>query len=156
MTRPTYEMLEDLMNVVCGCALGAGITRTTFVLMPDPTKVIKIERDDGSYYQNIMEWKVWDYAQGTALAPYLAPCRWISPRGHILIQDRVMPLPSAIEAKVGGSAILKDVMLPAILTDLKPENYGLLHRKIVACDYGTCLAINHGAAASKLRRVKLS
>lgn len=142
--------LRDLAGLFLGEMLGSGVGRTVYVLATDPSKVVKFETTAGSF-QNVIEWQTWNDLQGTRVARYLAPCHWISPCGIVLVQSRVQTLPTLEAEACGGGRSLRKVQLPEFLTDLKRENYGLLDGRVVACDYGSNLAINHGACASKLR-----
>lgn len=137
-------VLRDFADLFCGEHLGGGIGRQVYVLLCDPTKVVKVETQAYSF-QNALEWATWKDAAETKAAQYLAPCHSISPCGIVLIQSRVQPLPSAEEEKVAGTNVLKDVKLPRFLTDFKRSNYGILDGRIVACDYGTNLAMSYGA-----------
>lgn len=147
------SVLRDLAGLLLGEQLGSGVGRTVYVHALDETKVVKVE-DNARSFQNIIEWQTWHDAKGTPLEPYLAPCHAISPCGILLIMSRVQPLPSLEEEKRGGLDSLRGVKLPSVLTDLKRENYGYLKGRIVACDYGSNLAINHAACGSKLRTPK--
>lgn len=137
-------VLRDLAELFCGERLGGGIGRQVYVLLTDPTKVVKVETEAYSF-QNALEWATWKEATGTKLERYLAPCHFISPCGIVLIQSRVQPLPTAEEEKVAGTDVLKGVKLPRFLTDFKRANYGILNGQVVACDYGTNMAITYGA-----------
>lgn len=136
------NVLVDFSALFCGDLLSeAGISRRVFVLATDPTKVVKVEEYAGRF-QNVIEWETWQQLRETKYAAYLAPCHFISPCGIVLIQERVSPLPPEREHE----------KLPDFLTDFKRQNYGLLDGRVVCCDYGTSVAINHGAFASKLRK----
>ena len=147
-------VLLDFLNMFCGEKLGQGVSRMVFVHKFDQTRVIKIERDGDDRFQNIMENKVWEDCKDTVLGKYLAPVHEMSENGKILIMERCMPLPTKLEAKQGGSDIFKNMMMPDVLTDHKPENYGILKGRVVCCDYGSCLALNHGAVKMKLRKAR--
>jgi hypothetical protein len=154
MQQPINRIvLLDFLNLFCGPMLGQGMSRTVFLNRFDTTKVIKVERDDGRF-QNIIEYKIWKDCEGTVLEKYLAPIHDMSENGKILIMERCMPLPTKEEAKQGGSDIYKNLMLPDVLTDFKPSNYGILKGQVVCCDYGTSLMINHGACKMKMRRAR--
>ena len=131
----------DFVNLFRGEALGSGIGREVYALVTDRTKVLKIEVASASF-QNAMEWETWRALQDTKWAQYLAPCHHISPCGVVLIQSRCTPLPPDRE----------DVRLPGFLTDYKRTNYGVLDGRVVAMDYGTHLAIERGAAASRMKK----
>lgn len=137
----TPAVYRDFASLFCGAPLGEGIGRETYVLATDPAKVVKIERGAGSF-QNVLEWETWNELSETKYARYLAPCHWISPSGIVLVQTRVAPLTPEYE----------DVRLPEFLCDFKRSNYGVLDGRVVCCDYGTNLLINHGAYASKRRK----
>lgn len=147
----SFSVLRDVAGLFLGDVLGSGIGRTVYVLATDPSKVVKIEDTAGSF-QNVIEWETWKDLQGTRFARYLAPCHWISPCGIALVQSRVQTLPPLDADAIGGRKQLENLRLPEFLTDLKRENYGFLEGRVVACDYGSNLAINHGACASKMRK----
>lgn len=134
---------SDLIHLFCGECLGSGIGRDTFVFGIDDTKVIKIEERAGSF-QNVIEWETWESVQGTPGAKWLAPCRFISDSGSVLIMERTTPLGVLTAAKLPKR-------LPDWLTDHKFANYGLLKDRFVCHDYGTNLLLNHGAFDRKMR-----
>lgn len=132
---------HDLIAMNCGEPLGEGIGRHVFVYGLDPSMVIKVEMASHSF-QNIIEWETWNQAQGTKSEPWLAPCRRISPCGIFLIQDRVEPLRPEFE----------DTPVPRFLTDFKRSNYGILNGRLVCCDYGTNLLLNHGSVSPRFKK----
>ncbi len=145
MSTPVFSdtVLRDIAEMQCGDLLGNGVERKVFVYDLDPTKVIKIAVTPYSR-QNIIEWETWHSLSGTKYAQFLSPCHRISPSGLVLIQTRIQPLPPEME----------DVKLPDFLTDFKRSNYGVLKGKVVCCDYGSNLLLNHGAFSSKMRKPK--
>ncbi|WP_414461814.1 hypothetical protein [Hyphomicrobium sp. DY-1] len=138
---------SEMEFLLFGKRLGAGLSRTVYELndpscwgrhkdtgapMIDPLsskRVIKVEKP-GGMFQNVQEWTVWEWARGTPMAKWFAPCISISPCGLYLIQDKVEPLRRKDWPK----------KLPAFLQDVEPENFGLLNGKVVACDYGCGVA----------------
>lgn len=146
MEELSATALRDIVRMFCGKQLGAGSAREVYVLASDPTRVIKIENGAGSF-QNILEWETWRQLAHSGMQKFLAPCYEISPCGMALIQARVEPLPSA-----NSHPLLKKLQLPEFLTDFKRSNYGVLRGRVVACDYGTNLAVNHGACRAGMRR----
>jgi len=126
---------KELAAVMVGKRLGVGVYRKVYVNRFDPTTVIKIE-ENGKGFCNVKEWEVWEAFIDTApTKKFLAPCRFISPCGTILIQDRTWPimtedLPKKIPSFING--------------DLKSENWGWLKygkpgkmvRRPVCHDYG--------------------
>lgn len=137
----SLTVLSDFARLFCGDRLGEGIGREVYALATDPSKVVKVERGEGSF-QNVIEWETWGDLKGTRHAKHLAPCHWISPCGIVLIQTRVQPLTPEHEK----------ARLPSFLCDFKRTNYGVLNGRVVCCDYGTNLLLNHGAFASKLAK----
>lgn len=140
----SYERaFEDAFNLLCGDKLGEGIHRTVFTCRLRPDLVVKVENDDEwRYFANVMEMKFWSDHQGYGkVARWLAPCEYMSPDGRVLLQKRVRPLldESELPAK-----------LPAFLTDVKPENFGLLDGRVVCLDYA--LNIPNPSTRMKKRR----
>lgn len=123
-TFRTYEM----KSILCGDKIGEGINRKVYVCRLDPDWVVKLE-PGGTNFQNIEEWRAWEWACGTAKQRWLAPCRYISPGGYVLIQRRVRPLMVKERPK----------LIPNWLTDIKPEHFGKMDGKVVCVDYGTIL-----------------
>lgn len=119
----------EAQSLLCGDKLGEGQNRKVYVCRLDEAYVIKIE-PRGTQFQNVEEWRAWWWAQGTSKARWLAPCKFISPCGLLLIQARVTPMRPKEAPK----------RLPQWLGDLKHENFGVLDGKVVACDYGTILS----------------
>lgn len=140
-------VLRDTCALFCGTVLGFGVSRIVYEFLPDPSKVVKIETAAQSF-QNALEWTTWEQLRDTKFEQYLAPCHSISPCGIAMVQTKVAPLPP------DDDPLMKDLRMPAFLTDFKRANYGLLDGRIVAADYGSNLSINHGAFASRMRRVK--
>lgn len=125
-----YELniiAQEALNLLCGKELGAGIHRTVFLCAIDPTLVVKIERDTDYFVgANAAEWRWWDELQyAPTYARWLAPCKWISPNGRIMLQMRTTHIPAD---RVPDK-------LPAFLCDTKWENFGMLNGRIVAHDY---------------------
>lgn len=122
----TTTHARDLLGISVGEKIGRGLSREVFRYTPDKTCVIKVE-SDGDRFQNIIEWEVWRTVCDTPLAKWFAPCVEISPNGIYLIQKRTEPIPL--------SRYPKEV--PALLGDLKKENFGYLNNRFVCHDYGT-------------------
>lgn len=116
---------RDLLGLLLGEKLGAGVARRVYVHGMDPTRVVKVEDTAGSF-QNVCEWELWQTVKGVHnVAKWLAPCLHISACGSILVQERVADA-KAFPAKV-----------PAFFADLKLANFGMRGRQFVARDYGT-------------------
>ena len=120
---------NEAKSILCADKIGEGQNRKVYVCRLDPDWVVKLE-PRGTHFQNIEEWRAWWWAEGTPKARWLAPCRFISPCGFILMQRRVTPMRNGERPK----------RLPDWLGDLKPENFGVMDGKVVACDYGTILS----------------
>lgn len=150
LDKMSERCVRESLDLLCGRLLGQGIGRAVYELRFDPTRVIKIESAGGSF-QNVTEWQTWQNLAHTDYAKFLAPCDDISSSGIALIQKRVRPLPSkADEQAAGVRSLLARCRVPDFLTDFKRENYGILDGRIVCCDYGSNLLLNHGAFACKL------
>lgn len=117
----------DLVLALTGEPVGLGSTRKVFEVKDFPRYVVKIEM--GTYnWQNILEWENWQmWRDYEPVAKYLAPCRFISKYGDVIIQDRV---------KHEGQYPEK---LPEFLTDIKKTNFGFIGKKFVCCDYATIM-----------------
>lgn len=117
----------EVFDALCGDFLGEGSARDVFEFRHDPTKVVKIETKSKSF-QNVMEWDIWEWVRGHPLKKWFAPCHFLGGNGIVLIQSRTDPLPAKYRLPK---------RVPAILGDLKRENFGLLDGRLVAHDYGT-------------------
>lgn len=117
---------REARAILCGERIGRGSAREVFEMRTNPAYVVKIETGAQSF-QNVSEWETWQWVNGGDMSGWFAPCEMISPCGLILVQRKVAPLR------------LPELppRLPAFLCDLKPENFGLLGKRIVCCDYGT-------------------
>lgn len=118
---------EDTFNLLCGDKIGEGIHRTVYECSLRPDLVVKVENSNLRYFANVLEMTFWnDHSAYKAVSRWLAPCKYLSPDGRVMLQQRVDPLP------IGKS--LPD-RLPAFLTDHKKENFGVLNGKVVCVDY---------------------
>lgn len=111
--------------------LGSGAYRDVYEFLPDPTMVVKIERDAKNIdFSNAREFLNYSYHRDwDALSVWLAPSWWICPSGMIMIQQR---------------AEFRDKkhyprMIPNILTDTKYKNYAWIGEQFVAIDYPSLL-----------------
>jgi len=119
---------EEAFNLLCGEKLGSGIHRTVYECRIRPDLVVKVENDNYRVFANVMESKFWDDNQfSKAIAKWLAPVEFLSPDGRILLQRRVQPL-------VAGLKNMPE-KLPAFLTDIKLDNFGILDGNLVCVDY---------------------
>lgn len=125
---------EDAFNLLCGKQLGEGIHRKVFECRLRDDLVVKVE-DDGEnfwrFFANAHEMRFWnDHRDYQPVAKWLAPCRYLSPDGRILLQDRCESITRAYE--------LPEKM-PSFLTDFKRENFGWLGGNLVCLDYATAI-----------------
>jgi hypothetical protein len=135
--------VRDFGFLFCGRKLGQGRDREVFELLTDPSKVVKIETGARSF-QNVIEWETWQALEDTRHARWLAPCRFISPSGIVLIMDRTSPLREREEPRT----------LPGWLVDTKRDNYGVIEGRVVCHDYGLPRLLDRVPGASKHRRVE--
>jgi hypothetical protein len=118
---------NDLIMMMTGDWIGGGAGRDVFAFGPNPSLVLKVEPNGGSF-QNVMEWEVWcSVDEDSPEEKWLAPCLCISPSGRFLLQQRTQPLLKYPEK------------VPSFLADTKPENFGMYDGRCVAHDYGTTL-----------------
>lgn len=118
----------DAFNLLCGRKLGSGIHRDVFECKLRPELVVKVETETNYRdFANVREMKFWnDYQHMPAVKKWLAPCHFLSPDGRILLQERVQPILREEDVPE---------MLPAFITDIKPENFGMLNGQFVCVDY---------------------
>lgn len=120
------SVYRETLGLLLGAPLGRGAARRVYANALDPRTVVKIE-DAACSFQNVQEWETWRLVADTPLARWFAPCRFISPSGVVLIQDRAEDI-DKFPAEI-----------PAFFTDLKLANFGRIGRQFVARDYGTTL-----------------
>lgn len=124
---------QDLLNLVGGELLGEGLSRKVMAYRLDSKYVIKIEEDtNGLWFQNIKEWIIWqDVCEISYLKNHFAACKWISPCGRFLIQERTEPIPHSEYPE----------KFPHFFTDEKYQNFGVVYREgkrhFVCHDYGS-------------------
>jgi hypothetical protein len=137
------SLFAEAFNLLCGKELGQGIHRQVFLCRIDPSLVVKVEYDTDFFVgANASEWRWWDELQyAPAYARWLAPCKWISPNGRIMLQKRTTHIPSDRIPK----------LFPDWLIDTKWENFGMLDGKIVAHDYPTI----NSSLSKRLRKVNM-
>lgn len=139
----TPGMQREFNALFCDELIAVGSARQVWSSRAMPDCVIKIETGSQSF-QNVTEWQLWnDLKHFKPVADWLAPCRWISPSGNILIMERTRPIPYDEYPD----------RLPKFFSDLKYQNYGKLKGRFVCHDYGLhCVATYGGTAIT--RRVK--
>jgi hypothetical protein len=117
---------EDAFNLLCGNKIGEGIHRSVFYCRLRPELVVKVEAEPAfRYFANVQEMKLWNDAP-PAMTKWLAPCRYLSPDGRILLQDLANPVP--YDHKMPEQ-------MPSFLTDFKRENFGIIDGQLVCVDY---------------------
>jgi len=116
---------EDCFNMLCGRKIGEGIHRTVYECKIRPDLVVKVENQEMRYFANVMEDKFWaDHQYYEKVAKWLCPIEFLSPDGRLLLMRRAEQ----------GNITFPD-QLPSFLTDLKPENFGMLEGRLVCIDY---------------------
>ena len=132
---------NDALSLFCGKLIGKGGSRLVYENRLDKNSVIKLQYGNGLPMQNIAEWQAWLELQYCDAGKWLAPCFFISNRGHVLIQAKT--------AKLSYDSYPQQI--PAFLTDTKYENFGLFDSRFVCHDYGQNLLMTIG---SKLKLKK--
>lgn len=131
---------REARSILCGDLIGEGSARKVYQCLMNADYVVKIETG-GKSFQNAAEWETWSWVRATAMEKWFAPCHLISPCGLLLVQRKVAPLrDSELPPK-----------LPAFLCDFKKENFGLLEKRIVCCDYGTVFSAIRTASKRLLK-----
>lgn len=120
-------VFEDAFNMLCGNKLGEGIHREVFACKLREDLVVKVENDPRRYFANVFEMRFWNDNEHCAkIARWLAPCEFLSPDGRVLLQRRIEPLRESDKLPT---------TLPAFLSDVKRDNFGMLDGRIVCADY---------------------
>lgn len=124
-----HKLYKDgFLGIIVGELLGEGMTRYVYacnVKIDGHEVVIKIETGHG-FFQNAVEYRMWEYLKDEKIAQWLAPCLHISTCGKVLIQRRTQPMRDEEYP----------VMIPNMFTDQKKGNFGLLDGRPVCHDYG--------------------
>lgn len=137
------EVIEhDFFKMFCGEKIGEGKGREVWTYAFDDKYVIKFETHKHSF-QNVTEWKLWNDAHPCfpEARNWLAPCYRISECGRVLMQERTTP------------AVKFPRKVPAFLTDLKRDNFGMFEGRFVCHDYGYHLMCNEGLS-TKMKKAK--
>lgn len=124
---------EDFFRMFCGDLIGEGSARAVYQYRMNSNWVVKVESGVSSF-QNIMEWETWARIMETEHAKWFAPCRYISPCGNVLIQQKT--------AYRGRSDY--PLKIPAFFTDTKYDNFGFIGKQLVCHDYGIHLLMEKG------------
>lgn len=140
---------EEAYNLLCGERIGYGMSRMVFECTLLPDCVVKVETD-AQRFQNIVEWETWKTVQHTPAARWFAQCKWISPSGVVLIQERTRPpAPQEFLDKI-----------PVWFTDTKRTNWGMAStnksgKQFLVChDYGTSLMLQEGTVTKRLKKAE--
>jgi hypothetical protein len=147
------QAFEEAFNLLCGEKLGAGISREVFACALLPGYVVKVETDR-ERFQNIIEWETWNIVQGTDASRWFAECKWISPNGKLLIQERTRP----------AGPLDYPERIPIWFTDTKRTNWGMARSKkkdgsdgrewLVCHDYGTSLMLQDGTTTKRTKKAE--
>jgi hypothetical protein len=123
----------DAFNMLAGRKLGSGIHRDVFECKIRDDLVVKVEIEPESGYRtfaNVAEARFWNhFSDAPNIRQWLAPVRFISPDGRLLLQDRCRPATPDDLKRLPKK-------LPAFLCDRKFSNYGWTKAgKLVCLDY---------------------
>lgn len=141
------KAFEESFNLLCGEKIGRGMSRDVFECTLLRDYVVKVETRAG-FFQNIIEWETWKIVQNTPASRWFAECKWISPSGIILIQERTRPpAPAEFLDKI-----------PVWFTDTKRTNWGMAstnreNKQVLVChDYGTSLMLQDGTSTKRMKK----
>lgn len=123
------SVATDFVTSICGRHLGVGQFRTVFEYNLDNKFVVKIEPLNTNC--NAVEHMIWDevkYLCGSKewVKKWLAPVKWISPNGKILVMQKTVKKPNK----------KKPDKVPSFLWDIKESNFGWIGNNYVCHDYG--------------------
>jgi hypothetical protein len=130
---------NDLIKMICGKCIGAGIHRQVYEHRYNEDLVIKIECADTKVFANIREWVIWNELEFDPMRKFFAPCVDISENGLILIQKRTKPMKKYPEK------------IPAFFTDTKIQNYGSYKGQFVCHDYAGNLLLQKGTTTKLVK-----
>lgn len=116
----------DIYDCILGKEIGRGMSRIVYQHRTDPTLVVKVEQQAGSF-QNIREAELWFEISGTKFKKWFAPVVYVSACGTVIMQKKC----DFLDKKKYPDKI------PTFLFDTKYSNYGMLDGKFVCFDYGT-------------------
>jgi len=126
--RPFISL--DLIRMVCGDQLsgggsrvGGGASRAVYNFDLIPQTVLKITSDPPA---NTNEWEIWKAVKKTPYVKWFAPCLFISPTGHFMVQKKVRPIRKTDKLPK---------KLPGLFTDIKISNWGFIGKQLVCHDY---------------------
>lgn len=117
--------IDDLVGLLASEKISYGRDRNVYASHVFPDAVVKVENRGDNHFSNVLEWLIWQEFEGTKWEKWLAPCRWISASGIVLIQAKCEPLPLERRPR----------RVPAWMADLKGENWGLYKGRPVCFDY---------------------
>lgn len=142
---------EDAFNLLCGDLIGEGCSRKVFACALLPHAVVKVEESRG-FFENVIEWTIWQQVYGTPAERWFAKCLWISPSGRILVMERTHP------------ARLQELpeRVPIWCSDLKRTNWGIADdtessgKWAVCHDYGSMSShvIAQGTSTTRMRKAE--
>lgn len=135
------KVFEESFNLLCGKLIGSGASRKVFNCKLNDQWVVKVEDAEYRTFQNVYEMRFWDEnLYNEKVSKWLAPCKFLSPDGRILIQEKCQP--ARIEEF--------PEKLPSFMTDLKISNFGIYKNNLVLVDYGIILQ----QTSTKLKNIK--
>lgn len=114
----------EFASYFLGEFLGNGVSRYVFALRQNPKWVIKIDCSDMN--ANVLEHSIWQAIQHIPVSKWFAPVKDISRCGRIMMQRRVQ---TDISSQKYPNKI------PSFFTDTKFENWGIMDKRFVCCDY---------------------
>jgi hypothetical protein len=142
---------NDMIDILCGYLIGQSEYRKVFDCALLPGYVVKVEMD-GSSFRNVREFEAWEAVMYTEHSKWFAQIHSISSNGRVLIMEKTQ--------RPGFNEWPTHV--PAYMTDLKRENFGMsmmkdpktgiVSNRFVAHDYSHHLLLENGMT-KRMRRV---
>lgn len=145
------RVANGFFEAFAGKLIGSGGNRRVYECRFNPELVVKLERNlSAKSWCNIQEATMWDAAgiadmgfRGDPFSKWLAPVKFISECGTVLVMERTYPL-----AKEKYPA-----KLPVWLSDFCYRNYGRLKNGRFVChDYGNMDIMFHGLYSKRTKK----
>lgn len=144
------KFTAGIIDLCIGSKIGSGYSRDVYEWLPDPTKVIKIAREDNQFTgiaANIAEFELWDRVAYNETYVYVKS--WLAPV-HLISDDGTCMLQSKTEPMRASEAPSK---VPAWMTDIKIDNAGFYEDRIVFHDYALNLIPEKGLSKKLVKAV---
>lgn len=132
-----------VLSAFLGGLIGEGIHRAVYECAYDEKFVVKVAKGVDGVQANCKEFDLWNASKHTKWANWFAPCKSLLGQGKVLIQRKTKPIYEIPER------------VPSFFTDLKPENWGRIGKRLVCHDYGLNLANSVALGSARMRKAEI-